>query len=606
MPTFQPSVLPTGAYRINNKNHDYWIVDADGNIIGQTGANGQDTFFAVAETDPLTGGIKVSTGTHLPISADGKAGPDAILTKDGRVLYSLTSPTQTIGVTTASHALTTERQRFGAYTRKVTVNAATQSELRFGTINITTDADDPAFSIDIYIEQIPDGNLVSPNHPYMAFVLSNANAAITDYKQYIFDASYMRQGWNTFKVRGADVNNTKTAGNMALGSSFNVAGAGCDFSQPIRYLGIQFKNMNGAVVHLDDVRQPARAKTVFTIGFDANMEIMESHVAPLFKKHGIKSYTTFTGVYEEATHGTAWERMKRLQSDYGWDILNHTTNHGATTPGRAQPITLTRVSNIVTGVLGSAHGIPLNVMFKAKIATATTGDLNGIFDCYASSTTDIKYTAVGANVTDEVAAIRTIFSDVLEADTAENRRLLTHEVTHNTETMKAFGLDRQPGAMVWPNNSVPQIDMVNDICHAAGIYIGRGMRRGYCSVNEFGIDNPLHIGSQDMDSGTTSYTRLSGMKARVRGAIDRGEHCWIYGHYIQLVAEAGGAVDIDYPPGQGGNPAPPAGALSGVGGWWYYEMLEDLIETTIAPAVSAGEAIVMLPSELAKFMDLSD
>lgn len=538
-------------------------------------------------------------------AAGGKAAPDSILMKDGRVLHSLTNPVQTIGVTTASHSLTNERTRFGAYTRKVTVNANTQSELRFGTINITTDATDRAFSVDIYIDGMPDVNLVSPNHQYMAFVLSNANSITTDYRQYIFDASYMRQGWNTFKVRGADVNNTKTSGNMALGSSFSTTGVGCDFTQPIRYLGIQFKNMNGAVVYLDDVRQPARAKTIFVIGFDANMEIMETHVAPLFKDHGIKSYTTFTGVYEEATRGTAWERMKRLHSNYGWDILNHTTSHGATQVGRSQPITLTRAGNLVTGVFASGHGIPLNTLFKAKIASATTVDMNGLFDCYATTTNNIVYTAAGVDVTvGEVANIRTMLSDVLEFDTPENRRLLGYEITSNTEVMRAAGLARQSGAMAWPNNSVPQIDMVKDICSSVGIYLARGARRGYCSVNELGIDNPLHIGSLDMDSGTTSYTRLSGMKARVQGAIDRGEHCWIYGHYLQLKGEAGGAVDIDYPPGQGGNPAPPAGALSGVGGWWYYEMLEDLIKTTIVPAVARGDALVMRPSDLAVFMGL--
>lgn len=533
------------------------------------------------------------------------AGHDAILTKTGRLLWSLTSPVQTIGVTTVTHVLANERPRFGAYTRKVTVTAATQSELRFGTISVLPDATDPAFSVDIYIESIPDANLLSPNHPYMAFVIANTNAATTDYRQYIFDASYMRQGWNTFKVRGGDVNNTKVVGNMALGSSFVNTGNGVDFTQTIRYLGIQFKNMNGFVVHLDDVRQPARAKTVFTIGFDANLDIMESHVAPLFKAYGIKSYTTFTGVYEAATHGTAWERMKRLQKNFGWDILNHTTNHGATTPGRSQPITLTRAANVVTGVLASPHGIPLNSMIKVQIATAPTADLNGIFDAYASTTNNITYTAAGVNVSvGEVGAIRTMLGDVLTVDTPENRRLLEHEIRHNTDLMRAYGLDRQSGAMIWPNNSVPHIDMVNAICAAAGLYVARGARRGYCSVNEFGIDNPLHIGSQDMDSGTTSYTRLSGMKARVQGAIDRGEHCWIYGHYIQLSSEAGGVVDIDFPPGQGGNPAPPAGALSGVGGWWYFEMLKDLIETSIAPAVQRGDAVVLLPSELAKLLDL--
>lgn len=566
-----------------------------------------------AETNPLTGGIELSVGgKQTPLSSIGKAVPDAILTKHGRILYSLTNPLQTVGVTTATHTLSDERPRFNAFTRKTTINANTQSELRFGTINISPDASDLAFSVDIYIEGIADGNLVSPYHPYMAFVISNANSVTTDYKQYIFDASYLRQGWNTFKCRQDDVNNTKFVGNMALGSSFNVTGTGCDFSQPIRYLGIQFKNMNGFVVHLDDVRQPARAKTVITIGFDANMPIMEDLVAPLFAQYGIESYTTFTGVYEEAAAlaggaNGAWERMKRLQEHYGWDILNHTWSHGATSVGRAQNVTLTRAGNIVTVLCSGEHGVPLNTMLKAKIAGATTGDVMGIFDMYADSITTFKYTAAGANiVAAENAALRTMMSDVLEFDTPENRRLLEREIGGLNKVMAASGL-RQAGVMVWPNNSVPQIDMVNDIANKSGIYLARGMRKGYTSVNEFGIDNPMHCGSQDMDSGTTSYTRLSGMKARIKGAIDRGEHVWIYGHYVQTWAEAGGTVvDVDAPPGINGNPAPPAGAMSGVGGWWYYEMLKDLIETTIVPAMQSGTVVVMKPSKLCRHMALSN
>lgn len=47
--------LPTGAYRINSKTHDYWIVDVNGNIIGQTGASNQDTYFVPYPT--TTAGI---------------------------------------------------------------------------------------------------------------------------------------------------------------------------------------------------------------------------------------------------------------------------------------------------------------------------------------------------------------------------------------------------------------------------------------------------------------------------------------------------------------------------------------------------------------------
>lgn len=564
-----------------------------------------------AITDPLTGGIELSVGNKKPlVNSFGKSGPDKILTKHGRILQSLTLPVQTIGTTTATHALSNERPRFSPFTRKMTVTAATQSELRFPSISIVPDATDRAFSIDIYIEGIPDLNLVSPDHPYMSFVITNATSLGANYVQYTFDAAFMRQGWNTFKFRQADINNTKFLGNMAFGSSFAVTGTGVDWTSAIQYISVQAKNMNGYIVHIDDVRQPARAKTVLTIGFDANMEIMETLVAPLLARYGIESYTTFTGVYEEASAlaGGAsgpWERMKRLQDTYGWDILNHTWSHGATSVGRSQPCTLSRTSNVVTATLTSAHGVPLNSMFKGKIAAAATSDMNGIFDIYADTTTTFKYTAVGANGSDS-ASIRTMLSDVFEADSAENRRLLRREIEGITSVMSAGGLNRQNGAMVWPNNSVPHIDMATDICHEAGIYLARGARRGFTSVNEFGIDNPLHCGSWDMDSGTTSHTRLSGMKAKVQGAIDRGEHIWIYGHYLQVWAEAGGAiVDADAPPGINGNPAPPAGALSGVGGWWYYEMLQDLVETTIAPAIASGDVVVMSPSKLARHLSLA-
>lgn len=535
--------------------------------------------------------------------------PDSILTKYGRVLQSLTLPVQTIGTTTATHVLSNERPRFGAFTRKMTITANTQSELRFPGLNIVPDAEDRSISIDIYVETILDSNLVTPNHPRITFVIGNTTPG-SNYIQYLFDAGFVRQGWNTFKMRQNDITNTKFVGNMPFGAYKTVTGTGVDWTLPITYISVQATNLNGTVLHIDNVRQPARAKSILTIGFDANMEIMETHVAPLFDSFGIESYTTFTGVYEEksAQQGGAngpWERMKRLQTDHGWDIINHTWSHGATTVGRSQPCTLSRTSNVVTVTLASDHGVKLNELFKGKIATATTGDLNGIFDMYADSVNTFKYTAAGADVGSEEASIRTMLSDVFESDTAENRRLFEREVVGIEDVLNSGGLAAQSGTLIWPNNSVPHIDMVNDICGDAGIGIARGARGGFTSVNEFGIDNPLHCGSWDMDSGTTSHNRLSGMKARLQGAIDRGEHIWIYGHYLQTWASAGGAiVDPDAPPGINGNPAPPAGALSGAGGWWYFEMLKDLVETAIVPAIQSGNLIVMRPSKLAKHMAL--
>jgi hypothetical protein len=559
-----------------------------------------------------TSAVVVGGDVVPPGKLAGAAGPDAILTKDGRMLAQLTNPLQSAGVTSLTQSITNDRPRFSPYRRKVVISGAGTNEIRLASLNsaagFTCDVDDPAFSIDMYIDQLPDIYAQSPNHLLIQVIVSNDSPYTgANYRLYVFDASYIRQGENTFKFRKGDVNNTKTAGNMGLGSSFSDTGTGLNFDAPIKYIGIQFLRMDGHTVHIGDVRQPARAKPIFVIGFDANLPIMESHVAPLFARYGIKSYTTFTGIYEEASRGDAWDRMKRLQTDYGWDIINHTWNHGATSAGRNQGITLSRAGTVVTGTMASGHGIPLNTYFKGRIVGATNTLLNGVFDMYATGTTTITYSTVssGTIASESTAFIRTMLDAIIDSDTAENRRIAKYEIGTTVDALRGLGLNRQSGCIIWPNNSVPELTVTADVCKEYGIVVGRGMRRGYTSVNELGIDNPLHCGSQDMDSGLTSYTRLSGMKARVIGAKDRGEHCWIYGHYLQLMEEAGGTVAIDYPPGQGGNPAPPAGALSGAGGWWYYEMLEDLIVTTIGPMVAAGEALVMSPSEYARYMGLT-
>jgi len=98
MPTFQPSALPAGAYRVSNKNHDYWIVDADGNIIGQTGANGRDTLFVTVTTDPNTG---VQTWYPDYFDANLLSGEDQtndwMKIADGASLYQFLVPQPTTG-----------------------------------------------------------------------------------------------------------------------------------------------------------------------------------------------------------------------------------------------------------------------------------------------------------------------------------------------------------------------------------------------------------------------------------------------------------------------------------------------------------------------------
>lgn len=72
MPKYQPTALPTGAYRLNSKYIDQWIVDADGNVIGQTGSNGRDTFFyssTVAAVGPVSAGNALSSMAYQAASS---------------------------------------------------------------------------------------------------------------------------------------------------------------------------------------------------------------------------------------------------------------------------------------------------------------------------------------------------------------------------------------------------------------------------------------------------------------------------------------------------------------------------------------------------------
>ena len=47
MAKFSPSVLPTGAYRIISKNHDYFIVDKEGNIDVQAVSKGLEMGYKI-------------------------------------------------------------------------------------------------------------------------------------------------------------------------------------------------------------------------------------------------------------------------------------------------------------------------------------------------------------------------------------------------------------------------------------------------------------------------------------------------------------------------------------------------------------------------------
>jgi hypothetical protein len=531
---------------------------------------------------------------------------DKVLSKYGRTAADICLATQTVGTTTCSHVLSNEKPRFSTYTRKATPTANTQSELRFPGLSITADPDDLSLSVDMYVGTAINEFSELGATPLISVILSNATPLGANYVQYQFGASYLRQGWNTLKMRAADDVGSASVGNLPFGMSVAKTGTGVDFTQTIQYASVQMTSLSGVDVHIDQIRRSAKAKPMCVLGFDAtssatNDDIFIDAVAPLFKTAGASGYVTFTNVYEAiSAGGTTWGRVAKLVNDYGWEVLNHTWSHGAGEVGRVVVLSsVSRTSNTVTVTFPAGHNITLGKKFKALIAGATPSDMNGAVELTATTTTQATYTAAGADGAGSgTIRLYTFLAQVLSSDTTENRRILSHELTDTSRLMRSAGMGQAANLVAYPNNSVPELTLLSAVCAEAGIDFGRSTRGGFVFVNEFGVDSPLHFGSFVFDSGTYATT-TSYIISKVQSAIARGEHIWLYGHYIQDEATAGGPVDLEYPPGSGGNPNPPGGALSGTGGWWYLGQLKRVINEAIIPAIRAGQLEMATPSQWA-------
>lgn len=580
------------------------MTDASGNPTALLGANG----------DPL-----------YPLPAPG----DSILTRYGVTAFDVCREpglgnTMLIGQTDiASHGPSNERPRFSTYTRKVVMGNSGSSQIRFVQMNaFDPDPVEKAFSIDIYIETLPNEFAGTGLTPYIDVEISSSSGtSATNISRWSFGAQYLRQGWNTLKLRAADtVTTTAGGGNLATGSTHPAdVGTGFDWNAGgMRYLAMRFANMQGQTVHIDQIRKPAKAKPVVVLGFDASGSsgtdpTFVIKVAPLFKKYGVRGYVTCTNIYEMIYSGSfAWKRITDLYNNYGWDVINHTWSHGATEVGRNTTVASLTVngSNVATVGFTSPHAITPGTTFRAVIKGSSIAQTNGIFEMVAVNANDVRYTAPGAAAGTATGTIilNTFLSEVFNTDTPENRRLWRHEVADMSNTMRSVGFARAAAFLAYPNNLAPELNVLQYGCTEAGIKIGRGYHAGYTLVNEFGIDNPLHIGCFEMGSGATAST-TSEIETKVRAAIDRGEHIQVYGHFILDDTNPANAAYAplpangdEYPPGANGNPNPPAAGVTGTGGWWYFSQLKRLMDGTIGPAIARGELMVMSPSEYLAFM----
>lgn len=524
---------------------------------------------------------------------------DSVLSKYGRTAADICLSTTVVGVTTCAHVLSNERPRFSSYTRKATPSSA-NAELRFPGLNITADPDDQSLSIDVYIEQpTTEDTAIAPN-PAIYVNVSNPTPIGANYKQFQFTANFLRQGWNTLKMRSVDTVGGSTSGNNAFGVGVSQGGTGVDFLSTIQYVAIQFVNMSGFVIHVDQVRRSAKAKPMCVIGFDAagspsDDTMFTEKLAPMMASYGAVGYVTFTNIYEAVSAGSAsWSKIKALQDTWGWGVLNHTWSHGATEVGAGPTLaSVTWAGGVATATWTTAHNITIGKKFRALIVgvtgPGTPANFNGVYEFTATTTTTATYATAesGAGACTGTIKLYTYLAQVLSTDTTENRRILKHELTDTLAQMKAAGMGEVGHTVAYPNNSVPELNLLQAVCSDAGIQYGRSVRGGFVAINEFGIDNPLHFGAFVMDSGNFATT-TSFIISKVQAAVSRGEHIWIYGHYIQDETTAGGVVDLEYAPGQNGNPAPPSGALSGTGGWWYLGQLRRVFDEAIMPAVRAG------------------
>lgn len=605
---------------------DQWLFNASTNdFVGVKNPTGRgEDFLPVRLSADRT---SLVSGDGSPILYGG-APANSVFSKYGATAFDITRSETPAGYGTsvidATLSISNERTRWNSYSRKCVLGATGNCSARFRStgvgapLNIFADPVERAFSVAVYFEDNPT-EFAAPSNPYLVVYLSNLWSGGSNQARWTFDSGYLRQGWNILSMRAADVvGGSSGLGDMPAGVTRNSdLGTGFDWLGSLEFVHFNFVNFpNGAVVHFDEIRRPAKATPVLVIGFDAvgafgDDEVMYTKVAPLFKNAGIKSYVTLTKVYDLIYSGGAgWERFKKLQNDFAWDAIPHSWNHGATALGANLTLSaLNSASDVVTITYQSAHGIPLGRVFKARISGASITAANGVFDLTATTTTQATYTAVGAGTAGPATGtirVNTFLSEVFGTDTAENRRLVAQEFVRNVEAMRANGYSRGAVFAAYPNNSVPHIDVIKAACDAGRIRMARGARGGYTFLDEIGIDNPLNFGSFIMDSGVTLATTTSYVAGKVSGAVARGVHLQVFGHFILDDENPANAayrpVDPNSPPGINGNPAPPGGASQTGGGWWYLSQLRTLVEGTIAPLVRSGQLRVMSPSEYTAYM----
>lgn len=575
----------------------------------------------------------------LPVAGTEQPARSNIIKTYGKSLL-VTALKQTVSldnITPDSDPASWDYTRHGFATRKVHIDMSlntglTYAQIRFPSISIPADTDptDRAFSMAVYLPNHPNEFLGSGKTPGINVRLSQiANGGAGPSETWIFNANFLRQGWNILTMRQNDRISTNSStddeGNLPKGVT-HLGSNPLVWSNAIQYMELTFNNMDGWNVYLDDLRRAAKGFTVFNVGFDAGGinsadDTFVNKVAQLFQKYGFTSYMTVSGIDTPFTGGTDWNRRITVHEKYGWDLIPHVKSHGATAPGAVKALTtgtVSRTANVVTITFASTHNLNINQAYKVNLSGFVTNPgLNGSWRIMPTTAFAFTFAATGAGAGADFAAgtetgaifMRTFLSEVLNADTPENQAICDMEITENARTLRGMGLSRAAPFIAYPNNSVPHLTLLTNSCAKAGIKIGRGVRAGFFQYDEFGIDNPLHCGSYELGSGsgTTgltaggSSTNLSYILAKINASVERKCGLMLYGHYIVDESQyAPGTVNLEYPPGVNGNPAPAAITAAGGGGAWWLGSLEQAL-ALMRSHVDAGNAVYLGPSAMVPY-----
>lgn len=518
----------------------------------------------------------------------------------------------------STFAASSEQSRRSSHTMKVDMTSSSADATLSWTnaTGVLADPDDQLIAFDVYIPRIIQG--ITGSSASIQVFVSNAETYAAPATTWVFNSNFLRQGWNELRMCGKDADGSVGSyrGTGTLPYGVNKAGAtgGTNplvWTNPIKFIQILITNSatNKRIFYFDEIRIPDKIKPFICLGFDASGadaadDIFLDQTAPFLRANNIPSYFTVTNIYERLnSSGQGHERRQTLYDDFGWEAINHTWSHGASAVGVNWPsgntLVVSGTGTLATLTLSSAHGVTVGAKMLIAVwggTGASAAGALGVFEATATTTTAVTYTISGGadGAATGTTQASTYLGAVFNAATWTNQPIvlaeanalpaLKHEILGIQGFSRSCGWLNGSSAHVYPNNSYPDMDWMQTVAALAGVKIARAGVGTTCRVSsDFGIDNPLVIGSFEMNGEVNGATIQHATDA-LQGAINRGEGLFIFGHNLRDETLDVG-VDIDYPPGNNGNPSAP-GTVPSL--WWYEGQLEKFLTDVAIPLRDAG------------------